>query len=186
MFASARADYSALTQTPLSKRSNGSLATKLREGEGEKGNVPARTGKQYIEGLRRESREVWINGERVADVTAHPAFKRGIESIAQLYDLQHDPKTKDKVTYPSPSTGDPVSVSFLQCRSVEDLKRRYDATLTYAETSGGMLGRMPDFLNSVLTGFAESYEFFARGGQKYADNLVRYYEYVRENDLCLT
>ena len=33
-----------------------------------------RTGAHYREGLRN-GREVWIDGERVADVGAHPALK---------------------------------------------------------------------------------------------------------------
>lgn len=148
--------------------------------------MPVRTGQQYIEGLRRQHRDVWIEGQKVDDVTGHPAFKRGIESIAELYDLQHRSETRESLTYPSPTTGEPVSVSFLQCRSVDDLRRRHEATTIYASTSGGMLGRMPDFLNAVLTGFAEAYDFFAQGGKRYADNVVRYYEYVREHDLCLT
>ena len=31
--------------------------------------MPARTGRQYIEGLREQRREVWLRGERVKDVT---------------------------------------------------------------------------------------------------------------------
>ena len=40
------------------------------------------TGKEYIESLRDE-REVYIYGERVADVTTHPAFRNSVRSIAE-------------------------------------------------------------------------------------------------------
>ena len=53
--------------------------------------MPARTGKEYIAGLQREPREVWIDGERVEDGTAHAAWKRGAASIAAVYDIQHEP-----------------------------------------------------------------------------------------------
>ena len=33
-----------------------------------------KTGDEYRESLR-DDREIWIDGERVADVTRHPAFK---------------------------------------------------------------------------------------------------------------
>lgn len=33
--------------------------------------MPARTGDAYITGLREQAAEVYIHGERVADVTAH-------------------------------------------------------------------------------------------------------------------
>jgi len=53
--------------------------------------MPARTGQQYITGLQERPREVWIDGERVQDVTTHPALRNGVRSVAALYDMQHDP-----------------------------------------------------------------------------------------------
>ena len=55
------------------------------------------TGKEYLETLR-DGREVYCYGERVADVTAHPAFRNAARSIARLYDSLHDPKHKDVLT----------------------------------------------------------------------------------------
>ena len=58
------------------------------------------TGKEYLESLR-DDREVYCYGERVADVTAHPAFRNAARSIAKLYDALHDPKSKDVLTCPT-------------------------------------------------------------------------------------
>ncbi len=55
----------------------------------------ARTGKQYLAGLREQEREVWLGGERVRDVTTHPGLRSGARAIAALYDMQHDPKLRD-------------------------------------------------------------------------------------------
>ena len=52
--------------------------------------MPARNGTEYLAGLRDE-REVWIDGRRVADVTADPCLGRGAQAIAALYDLQCRP-----------------------------------------------------------------------------------------------
>jgi hypothetical protein len=49
------------------------------------------TGSEYLESLRDE-REVWIFGERVKDVTTHPAFRNSARSIARLYDALRDPE----------------------------------------------------------------------------------------------
>jgi biotin carboxylase len=38
------------------------------------------TGRRYIDSLK-DGREVWIDGERVADVTTHPAFKHMIAGV---------------------------------------------------------------------------------------------------------
>ena len=51
------------------------------------------TGAEYLESLR-DGREVYVYGERVKDVTTHPAFRNAARSIARLYDALHDDKTK--------------------------------------------------------------------------------------------
>ena len=67
--------------------------------------MPARTGQQYIEGLRAQEREIWLGGERVRDVTRHKGLAGGVKAIASLYDQQHgDPKLKKVMTYKSPSS----------------------------------------------------------------------------------
>ena len=55
------------------------------------------TGAEYLESLR-DGREIWIYGEKVDDVTAHPAFRNGVRSVARLYDALHDPANKDLLT----------------------------------------------------------------------------------------
>src|SRR4051812_18844609 len=52
------------------------------------------TGEEYLASLR-DGREVYIDGERVDDVTTHPAFRNAARSIARLYDALHAPGTRD-------------------------------------------------------------------------------------------
>src|ERR1700732_4474921 len=58
------------------------------------------TGAEFLQSLR-DGREVYIYGERVKDVTTHPAFRNGAASIALLYDALHDEKTKAVLTAPT-------------------------------------------------------------------------------------
>ena len=62
--------------------------------------MPARTGRQYLNGLREQDTEVWLRGERVKDVTTHPGLAGGARAIASLYDMQCDPKYRDEMTLP--------------------------------------------------------------------------------------
>ena len=48
------------------------------------------TGAEYLESLR-DDREIYLYGERVKDVTAHPAFRNPARMVARLYDALHDP-----------------------------------------------------------------------------------------------
>lgn len=148
--------------------------------------MPARTGNQYVEGLREQSREVWIDGERVNDVTTHPAFRRGALSLAALYDMQHEPALRDEMTYESPTTGGRVGLSFLTPGDIEDVERRRRMIAHWARSSGGMLGRSPDYLNSSLMAMASAGDYFAQDRPEFSDNIRSYYEQVRENDLALT
>ena len=47
-----------------------------------------RTGQQYRDSIR-DGRQVWINGERVKDVTAHPMFRPLVNVRARIYDMRH-------------------------------------------------------------------------------------------------
>src|SRR5512139_3827820 len=66
------------------------------------GAAPTRplTGQEYLESLR-DGREIWLYGERVADVTTHPAFRNTARMVARLYDALHDPKRKSKLLLPT-------------------------------------------------------------------------------------
>ena len=148
--------------------------------------MPARSGQQYIDGLSSNPAEVWIRGERVDDVTKHPAFQNGVRSVAALYDMQHHPNTKDAMTFKSPSSGNPVGRSFIIPKTVDDLVDRREMMTNWAWASCGMMARTPDFLNCAISGWAGSAEYFAANRSDSKDNVLRYHEYIRENDLTLT
>ena len=120
-----------------------------------------RTGKAYIESLR-DGRQMWIDGELVADVTKDRRFAGAAYTMAELYDMQHDPKLVDSMTYKSPSNGERVGLSFIQPKSVDDLVRRRGMVKTWMDATCGMFGRSPDFMNITLTGFASASDTFGR------------------------
>ena len=143
-----------------------------------------RTGAQYIASLK-DGRTVYVNGERVADVTEHPAFHGAVRSIAHLYDLAASPEHRDVMTFPSPSTGEPVNKSFLVPRTAEDLAARRHAHRLWADATFGLMGRSPDHVPGFITGFAMRPDLFARQGQRFADNVVRYHAWLRDGrPLC--
>ena len=151
--------------------------------------MPARTGREYLTGLREQEREVWLRGERVKDVTTHPGLAGGARAIASLYDMQCDPQHRDQMTYTSPTTGERVGLSFIHPRTREDLEARRDMMLNWARSTCGMMGRSPDFMNVTLAAWGAAADYFAggKGGRpEFAQNVRRYYEYIREHDIVLT
>ena len=148
--------------------------------------MPARTGQEYLQGLRDRPPEVWVGGQRVEDVTSHPGFANGAKSVAALYDMQHDPELVADMTYPSPTTGDKVGLSFMMPDSLEDLERRRGMFYRWAAWHGGMMGRTPDYMNAAFVAMASAAPFFDQDREGFGENVRRYYEHIRENDLCLT
>ena len=56
-----------------------------------------RTGQEYRDSIR-DGRRIWINGERVADVTTHPQFKPLVDIRARIFDMQHEEAHRDLMT----------------------------------------------------------------------------------------
>ena len=79
------------------------------------------TGNEYIESIR-DDREVWIYGERVKDVTTHPAFRNPVRMTARLYDALHSPAHQDVLTVPTDTGNGGVTHPFFRApHSVEDM-----------------------------------------------------------------
>src|SRR5436305_8323757 len=78
----------------------------------------AMTGQRYINSLK-DGRTVWIDGQKVADITTHPAFKDMIHALAGVYDLQNT-TYKDEMTYVDPENGLRTSLSWLAPNTKED------------------------------------------------------------------
>ena len=144
-----------------------------------------RTGEQFLAGLR-DDREVWLEGERVEDVTTHPKLARMAQTLAGVYDLQHDPALHDQMTFESPSSREAVPLSYLIPRTAEDIERRHRALEIVAASCHGILGRTPDYVNVQVTAARQFAALFGVDQPWLGENLVAYHEYIRENDLCLT
>src|SRR5712671_4286881 len=137
----------------------------------------------YLAGLR-DGRAVFLDGERVADVTSHPAFAEPIRRIAERYEAARE--APERTTCVDPASGRRIGSMWLIPRSAEDLGRRRAVHRFWAEGSYGLMGRTPDHVASVLTGFAGWRQLFDRGGAQFGDNVVRFHARARDEDLYVT
>jgi 4-hydroxyphenylacetate 3-monooxygenase len=145
-----------------------------------------RTGEQYLAQIRHDGRQVVYDGEIVADVTSHPAFRGAARTIAELWDLAADPANRERMTYKSPKTGQPVPRCYHIPREPADLGPRRRMLQRWTEHTFGLMGRTPDHVAGFFSGFAANPTFFAAAGQDYADNLVAFYEHARDNHLYMS
>lgn len=148
----------------------------------------AMTGERYIESLR-DGREVWLDGERVDDVTTHPAFRAFAHELARVYDLQHTDEYRDQMTFVSPETGNRVSLSWLIPASKEDLRRKRRNSEVWNEQTWGQLGRSPDILAPYITSLVQRRDSLSSVKHPrcdFGENVANYARYCTERDLFLT
>ena len=151
--------------------------------------MTVKTGSEYLASLR-DDREVWMQGERIKDVTKAPGLARGAQTLASFIDQQHEAAHRDLLTYEE--DGERHAISFLMPRSAADVRRRGAAFYEWARWSNGMFGRTPDYKNASLMAFAGAAEFLNEGtaananAVDFADNMRSYYRLARHADLALT
>jgi 4-hydroxyphenylacetate 3-monooxygenase oxygenase component len=147
----------------------------------------ARTGEQFLERLRKTSRVVWLGNDRVDDVTAHPELAGAARTLAGVFDRQY--QHADECLIADHETGEPVSISHMIPRSIEDLKRRNRGLIRISEATVGLMGRTPDYMNVKFACFAAQHGIWAgadHGNEEGAQNLVRFQRRLTREDLSLT
>ncbi len=138
------------------------------------------TGKEYL-GSIRDGRRVYIGGELVEDVTAHPAFRNAAQSFAMIYDRKRDQENRDLMTFEE--DGETFSTYFLLPRTREDLQRRFETHRRIASWTHGLLGRSPDNFPSYVSGLVMDPAMFDSIRQGFGNNIRNYYQHMRGNDI---
>ncbi len=139
------------------------------------------TGAEFLESLR-DGREVYIYGERVTDVTTHPAFRNAAASVALLYDALHDKQSKEILTAATDTgSGGYTHKFFKAARSREEIIAQRDAIAAWARITYGWLGRSPDYKAAFLNTLGANAEFYG----KFAGNARTWHKRGQEAVLFL-
>ena len=137
------------------------------------------TGDEYLDSLR-DGREIWLKGERVEDVTAHPAFRNAARMIARLYDALHDEDKQDVLTTETDTGSGGFTHHFFKSpKTTDDLVASRDAIAEWARIHYGWMGRAPDYKASFLGTLGANAEFY----EPYDDNARRWYRESQEKVL---
>ncbi|MGE4480594.1 4-hydroxyphenylacetate 3-hydroxylase family protein [Acidocella sp.] len=130
-----------------------------------------RNGQQYRDSIR-DGRMVWVNGERVRDVTTHKMFKPLVDIRARIYDMQHDAATAPVMSYKD-ETGEMHAVGLKLPYTQEDWRAKRASTDAVLDDIGGIVTRVgdetvgemwslfdgQDVLNEVNPQFSENIRF---------------------------
>lgn len=139
------------------------------------------TGEEYLESLR-DGREVWIYGERVEDVTAHPAFRNSARMIARMYDALHDPEQQDVLlTDTDTGNGGKTHPFFKAPKNAQDLISSREAIKAWQRIAYGWMGRSPDYKASFIATLGANSDFY----RPFSENAKNWYKRAQEQVLFL-
>ena len=139
------------------------------------------TGAEYLESIR-DNREIWIYGQRVEDVTTHPAFRNSARTVAGLYDALHDPKHAKTLTAPTDTGNGGFTHCFYRVpRTTADMEADRDAIAGWQRLVYGFMGRSPDYKASFLATLGANADFY----EPYQENAKRWYRDSQEQVLFL-
>ena len=133
-------------------------------------------GDEFIDSLK-DDREIYIYGERVKDVTEHPAFRNPVRSMARLYDGLHDGRVKTVPT--DTGNGGYTHPFFKMATSSADLIDAKEAMTQWARMTYGWMGRTPDYKAAFLGTLKVNDEFYG----EYRENALRWYTESQEKVL---
>jgi amino acid adenylation domain-containing protein len=137
------------------------------------------TGAEYLESLR-DQREVWIYGERVKDVTLHPAFRNQARMVARMYDALHHPHTKAQLTCTTDTGSAGYTHRFFKAsHNVDEMVAARDAIAAWERIGFGWMGRSPGFMAAFTGMLGANAEYFA----PYQANARRWYTETQEKVL---
>lgn len=134
----------------------------------------AYTGSEFLESIQ-DGREIYIYGERVKNVTSHPAFRNSARMVARWYDRFHDNKEKIGVLTDC-GTGKLTHPFFLGSRNSADLIKARDAIVDLQQVAYGWMGRAPDYKASFLGTLGANSNFYG----EYASNARAWYERTQQ------
>ena len=139
-----------------------------------------RTPEQYVESLR-DGRIIYLDGEKIPDITKHPSFKGPINSRAMSYTLYNHPDFKDLLTVEE--DGDRYLFLWNQPKTSEDLVRRRDIYITVMRWGAEMAGMGPDAL--AASGVVSA-RMDKELGTNYTEAVEDYRKHLKETDPAIT
>lgn len=145
------------------------------------------SGKEFLDRLNQLKNEIWFDGKKIeGNISEHPAFKGILETKSSLYDLQASGGLIDKMTFFLPGKKERIGLSYLQPKTKEDLQRRRRMIEHWARHTHGMMGRSPDYMNTVIMSFASSASFLHDKENCFPEHIRALYDRAMKHDLSFT
>ncbi len=143
-----------------------------------------KTGKEYIESLRKLNLNVYLFGEKVESPVDHPIIIPSMNAVAMTYDLALDPMYEDLMTVKSHITGQKINLFNHVFQSTDDLVKKVKRQRMLGQKMACCFQRCvgQDSFNAV---YSTAYEIDKKYGTDYQERFNLFLTYVQENDLVV-
>src|ERR1700732_2134243 len=135
-----------------------------------------RTGQQYRDSIR-DGRQVWINGERVKDVSVHLMFRPLVDVRARIYDMQHDPRFAHALSYWS-EVGEVCAVALKLPHTSADWHAKREAVEAVLNDIGGVVTRVGDETVGEMWSLFDGQDILDEVDPAFSENIRRHVDRV--------
>ena len=132
-----------------------------------------RTGNEYRESLK-DGREVWIDGERVKDLSTHQAFKPIIDVRSRMYDMAHEAQFQEQLTYRDNETDELNTIYHKPPRTREDWHKKDMALDALIKDIGGIVIRVSDETVGEMWSLFDGQDVLNEVDPQFAKNIQRH------------
>lgn len=139
-----------------------------------------RTGEDYKSGIR-DGREVWIDGERVKDVTQHPALRPIIDIKARMYDMAHEERYSRALTYVDGN--ERHSIFYRPPKERKDWTDKVTAVDLVMKDIRSVVTRVGDETVGEMWSLADGRDVLTEIDPRFAANIDRHIQAVVEKDV---
>ena len=132
-----------------------------------------RTGNEYRESLK-DGREVWIDGERVKDLSTHLVFKPIIDVRSRMYDMAHEAQFQEQLTYRDNETDELNTIYHKPPHTREDWHKKDMALDALIKDIGGIVIRVSDETVGEMWSLFDGQDVLNEVDPQFAKNIERH------------
>lgn len=140
-----------------------------------------RTGEEYKDSIR-DGRQVWIDGEKVDDVTTHPMFKPIVDIRARIYDMGHDSATANLMTYVDDETGETCAIGSKPPKVKDDWRAKRASVDAVLDDVGGVVTRVGDETVGEMWSLFDGRDVLDEIDPTFGENIARHVKNAQMND----
>lgn len=140
-----------------------------------------RTGEEYRASLQ-DGREVYMDGERIHDVTTHPAFAPIVDIRARIYDMAHEAAHQETMSYVDPRTGERNAIGPKLPRTREDWRAKRRAVDAVLDEVGGVVTRVGDETVGEMWSLYDGQDVLNDVDPRFSENIRNHVAYAVHAD----